>query len=121
MLIFITAMLVGLVPGFCAGFAAAAIVIVIAERLPSVRAIRMEAARLPDWITSTSILVGLAAASALLYALLEAMPRPEAASPSEQAALRVAREIIIVFGIGGGLLGGWAAATLRGRRIAAGR
>ena len=110
--------LVSLIPAFCVGFVAAAIVIVLAERLPSVRAARVETPKLPEWLRTLAVFVGLVAASALIAALLKAAPRPKTQIPSEQAGLQVVRFVVVVCGVIGGMLGGWAAGLLRNRQKA---
>jgi NAD/NADP transhydrogenase beta subunit len=112
----LAAVLISLIPAFSVGFVAAAIVILLAERLPSVRAARVETPKLPEWLRTLAILVGLIAASALIAALLKAATRPETQAPSEQAGLQAVRLVVIICGVIGGILGGWAAGLLRGRQ-----
>lgn len=113
---FVIAILTGLIPAFCAGFVAAAIVIVVLERLPSVRAARMRTPPLPDWLRATAVMFGLAAACVLLTKVLGAAPHPKPGDSAARADLEAARFVIILFGVMGGILGGWAAGAMRSRQ-----
>ena len=108
--------LVSLIPAFSIGFVAAAVVIILAERLPSVRAARVETPKLPEWLRTLAMFVGLIAASALIAGLLKAVPRPETQTPSDQAGLQAMRFVVVICGLIGGILGGWVAGLLRGRQ-----
>ena len=114
----LAAVLISLIPAFSVGFVAAAAVIVLAERLPSVRAARAENPKLPEWLRTLAVFVGLIAAAALIAALLKAAWRPEAQAPSQQAELQVVRFVVVVCGVIGGMLGGRAAGLLRNRQKA---
>jgi prepilin signal peptidase PulO-like enzyme (type II secretory pathway) len=112
----LAAALVSLIPAFCVGFVAAAVVIIVAERIPAVQAARAVTPRLPDWLRTLAILVGLIAGSALISHLLKSVPRHGTQLPSEQAQLQVVTFVMVVCGVIGGMLGGWAAGLLRGRQ-----
>ena len=108
--------IVSLIPAFTVGFVAAAIVIVLAERLPSVRAARVETPKLPEWLRTLAVFVGLVAASAMVAgAFTAALPR-ETQPHSQRDELQTMRLVVQVCGVIGGILGGWAACMLRGRQ-----